>query len=141
MRVGKTGGTKGADPRSGVRRTGANPGFTLADGPAATEGPAPLSELAAPGAPGVGESLLALEERRQAVARGKASLECLDRLRLDILEGRLSQDTAARLAELVSQQDRFDVDPELRDTVEEISLRLRFEAARLAAGPRKRARG
>lgn len=113
----------------------------MAEGPAATEALAPLAELGAPGAPALGESLLALEERKQAVARGKASLECLDRLRLDILEGRLSQDTAARLAELVSQQDRFDVDPELRETVEEISLRLRFEAARLVGGSRKRAQG
>ena len=141
MRVGKTGGTKGPEGRGSVRRGGGGAGFKLDEGPSATESLAPLPALGAPGAPGLGESLLALEERKQAVARGKASLECLDRLRLDILEGRLSQDTAARLAELVSHRDRFDVDPELRETVEEIGLRLRFEAARLAAGSRKRARG
>jgi hypothetical protein len=90
---------------------------------------------------GLADSLLAIEDRRRAIERGKASLDCLDQLRLDILDGALRDTTAARLARLVNEAGDEALDPELRETVEEIRAQLKFEAARLARGANRRAGG
>ena len=92
-------------------------------------------EATAPASP------VAIEDRRRAIERGKASLDCLDQLRLDILEGELNPATASRLAKLLDEVGGESLDPELRETVEEIRFRLRFEAARLARGGRRGAGG
>ena len=102
---------------------------------------AAAAEVAPAGGLDLAGSLLAIEERRRAIERGKASLDCLDQLRLDILEGEVSASTASRLAKLVEEGGGEALDPELRETVEEIRFRLRLEAARLARGGRRQSGG
>lgn len=138
MRVGKAGGARSAGGRGPVRRGGE---FSVAAGPERVSGADAPTELAQSAGVDLAGSLLAIEERRRAIERGKASLDCLDQLRLDILEGEVSQSTAARLARLVEEAGGEALDPELRETVEEIRFRLRFEAARLARGGRRGAGG
>ncbi len=138
MRVGKTGGARGASSRGPIRRGGEFPGASEAGRAEATVAP---TDVAPTGGVGLADSLLAIEDRRRAIERGKASLDCLDQLRLDILDGELRQATAARLARLVNEGGDEMLDPELRETVEEIRTQLRFEAARLARGARREAGG
>ena len=138
MRVGKSGGTRGPG-RSGPARRGGE--FSVPAGPERATGVAAAAEVAQAGGLDLAGSLLAIEERRRAIERGKASLDCLDQLRLDILEGEVSASTASRLAKLVEEGGGEALDPELRETVEEIRFRLRLEAARLARGGRRQSGG
>jgi len=138
MRVGKSGGGKGVGGKPSVRRGGE---FSVPAGPERAAGVAAPASVDPAGGLDLAGSLLAIEDRRRAIERGKASLDCLDQLRLDILEGEVSADTAARLARLVAEAGGESLDPELRETVEEIRFRLRFEAARLAKGGRRGAGG
>jgi len=138
MRVGKTGGARGAGGRGLVRRGGEFPGTSE---PGRVETISAPVEIAQTGGVGLASSLLAIEDRRRAIERGKASLDCLDQLRLDILDGTLREATAERLARLVNEGGDEALDPELRETVEEIRAQLRFEAARLARATGRRAEG
>lgn len=69
--------------------------------------------------------------RRRAVARGKDLLDQLDRLRLALLEGRLSADQLARLASRVAEQRDQVTDPALSAVLDEIELRAAVELAKL----------
>jgi len=142
MRVGKGSGPKGIESAGRARQAGGGgEGFSLTVAAEPAAALAPMAELGLGAGPSLGQSLLAFDERQRALAQGRASLDCLDRLRMDILEGRISQETAARLAELLTKTDHFDIDAELRETVEEIGSKLRFEAARLTRGGRRGAGG
>jgi len=138
MRVGRSGGAKGVGGKSSVRRGGE---FSVPAGPERASGASAPASVDAAGGLDLAGSLLAIEDRRRAIERGKASLDCLDQLRLDILEGELNPATASRLAKLLDEVGGESLDPELRETVEEIRFRLRFEAARLARGGRRGAGG
>jgi len=138
MRVGKSGGAKGVGGKAPARRGGE---FSVPAGPERASGVAAAAGVDPAGGLDLAGSLLAIEDRRRAIERGKASLDCLDQLRLDILEGEVSPATASRLAKLVDEAGGESLDPELRETVEEIRFRLRFEAARLAKGGRRGAGG
>lgn len=136
MRIVKSGGPKGGVGSGPVRRKA---GFPAPPSPERIEETLAAAEVAPAGTGmDIAQSLLALDERRHAIEQGRASLDCLDQLRLDILDGTLREATAARLARLVDGSPEAMLDPELRQTVEEIRFQLRLQTARLARGGRRR---
>ena len=95
---------------------------------------------AAPTAPATAstiDSLLALQEvpgdrlsREAATRHGEALLEALDRLRLELLEGAVSQDNLLRLGEMAAARKGASEDPRLDAVLEEIELRVAVELAK-----------
>lgn len=71
-----------------------------------------------------------LEGRRRAIERADSLLDRLDRLRLELLEGRLDDDTLQRLAaELERHAEGLD-DPDLTEIIAQIELRAQVELAK-----------
>jgi hypothetical protein len=80
----------------------------------------------------------ALDERsrKQSVDRGAQLLDRLDSLRLRLLEGAVPKDQLGELARLVRARKRAVEDPQLRDIIDEIELRVEVEIAKLARDAR-----
>lgn len=81
----------------------------------------------------------ATDERRRAVGRGHGLLDELDRLHLGLIDGRLSETTMRRLAQLLESGSIATEDRRLGAILEAIELRAAVELAKLdrAASPRR----
>jgi len=84
------------------------------------------------------DGLFALQEvsdaitgRRRAVARGKALLDRLDRLRLALLDGTLPREDLRALGRLAREQGPIVQDGGLAEVLAEIELRVAVELAKL----------
>ncbi len=77
----------------------------------------------------------ALTGRRRAVARGGLLLDRLDELRLALLTGSLPPDKLRDLERLAREQGPLVDDPNLREVLAEIELRVAVELAKLEMVP------
>jgi hypothetical protein len=69
-------------------------------------------------------------ERRAAVQSAHSILDELDRLKVDLLSGQISEDRLTRILSLVQKQKESN-DPALKDLIAEIELRAEVELAKL----------
>ena len=127
-RVGGIGGA-GTPARQAARSGG---GFALPDAPggratAAVAAASPASLLALQEGPGADQGA---EER--ARRRGRAALDLLREVQIDLLRGGATPARLARLAALAkaAEADAAPADPELRAVLAEVTLRVRVELAR-----------
>ncbi len=74
-------------------------------------------------------------DSRQARARGQALLDQLDRIRLALLEGVLSQEVISDLKQTVGSRRAKVEDPRLAQVLDEIDLRAEVELAKLSRLP------
>lgn len=121
------------DTATGGRSTGAS-GFSLTMGETAPEA---AGARAAPMLSGL-DAMLALQgvddslsKRRKAVKRGRALLDDLERLKISLLEGRVSAVDALRLKGLVADRRDSVDDPGLESVLGEIDVRAAVELAKL----------
>jgi len=133
MRVERPSGPNTVSGGKKVRPGGAE-GFTLSEGEVAS-GP-----TAKPGVRSIGgiDALIALqgveapaERRRRAVARGRAALDALDALKIELLSGELEAATVARLKSTVSGLKEGSGDPMIDGVLAEIELRVEVELAKM----------
>ena len=135
--TGSTSASSAIGSRS-VGPTGAPaPGFA----PIATSGPSDVAGHAAvSGARAVAsvEALIALQEvggplerRRRAVRRAGTILDALDGLKLDLLEGRLTQSAIEGLKGAVREQRSMTDDPRLEALLNEVEIRAEVELAKI----------
>ncbi len=135
MRINERPSTAGVSPAGGTSRvTQSGARFTLGDpGGAARVG---AVQAAAPA--GAIDGLLAiqasgerLEARRRAIRRGRGILDGLDRLKIGLLSGAVSQaDLLSIRAQLMQQREQSD-DPRLNDLLAQVDLRAEVELAKL----------
>lgn len=139
MKVTGTGGlsqTSGAKP---ARAAGGGEGFRIAGAPAPAA-PAQVSGVSGvSGVVGV-EALLALqdvesatERKRRSVGRAGRLLDELDKLKIGLLGGELSQGQLDQLARTVREQRSATEDPKLEAILDEIETRAAVELAKLEA--------
>ncbi len=133
MRVGGIGGP--ASPARQAARPGG--GFALPDAPgarapAAVAAASPAALLALQEGPGADQ---ASEDR--ARRRGRAALDLLREVQIDLLRGGATPARLARLATLAkaAEADAAPADPELRVLLAEVTLRVRVELARRRVTP------
>lgn len=119
-------GASGGASRGGGFQVG---GPAEAPQTAATRGPATVSSL---------ETILALqsveeagERKRRAARQGNEALDLLDDMRIALLSGRLSPESADKLRGLIRQWEGHERDPALADILKQIDLRARVEIAKL----------
>lgn len=76
----------------------------------------------------------AMSGRRRAVARGNQVLDLLERIKVELLSGPVSDGQKVRLEQALDSRDGDapESDPDLRETLKEIDLRARVELAKLA---------
>ena len=141
MKVTGTGGlsqTSGAKPA----RAGGGEDFRIVarDAPAAPSAASSVSSTAS--VMGV-DALIALqdvgsplERRRRSVARAGHILDVLDRIKVALLEGELSQADLERLAHAVRDERLATEDPKLEALLDEIETRAAVELAKLEARSR-----
>jgi hypothetical protein len=132
-RVGGIGGA--ATPARQAARSGG--GFALPDAPsgraaAAVAAPSPASLLALQEGPGADQGA---EDR--ARRRGRAALDLLREVQIDLLRGGATPARLARLAALAqaAEADAAPADPGLRALLAEVTLRVRVELARRRIAP------
>ncbi|HEU5048582.1 MAG TPA: flagellar assembly protein FliX [Rickettsiales bacterium] len=84
------------------------------------------------------DALLSLQEmpdnevaRRQAMQEGSNIIETLDKLRLDLLTGKVSGNLLNRLNDLTRIKHQFTNDPRLESIIQDIELRAAVELAKL----------
>ncbi len=139
--VEKVGYTRPVSNAKSVRKTGgvASPGFAEALSKAEGIGEIAGIEAAAP-IGGVGNigGLIGLQEvderearRRQAVKRGRLTLEALSHLRDALLMGSLPLSTIEKLEKIVTQERNAGTTPALDAILDEIELRAAVEIAKL----------
>lgn len=122
-------GTAAVSPRKA-----AGSGFTLDEAPEARSS---ASTTAAAGLGGI-DALLVLQgegdakdRRRRAARHGTSILDALDKLKADILGGRISAADLARLRTLLRQRPDFTDDAGLEEVLAHIELRAEVELAKL----------
>lgn len=72
-----------------------------------------------------------MPDRRRAIAHGNDLLDELSKLKIEVLEGKVSRDGLTRLARLVRQRPAGFLGPDLADVLAEIDLRVHVELAKL----------
>jgi len=72
----------------------------------------------------------AMGGRKRAAAHANDVLDRLDMLRLQILDGRISQDQLMQLARVVSARRAIATDPQLIEVLDQIDLRAQVEIAK-----------
>ena len=116
---------------------GAASGFApmAASGAADSAGPAAVSSASHVASV---EALIALQEvggplerRRRAVRRAGTILDALDGLKLDLLDGKLTQGTVEGLKRAVREQRSLTDDPKLEALLNEVETRAAVELAKL----------
>ncbi|MEM1156566.1 MAG: flagellar assembly protein FliX [Pseudomonadota bacterium] len=138
-RVGKAGQVTTGKTRKAKRSVGADAaGFSqMIDNDAAAD--AVAGPAAGVSAVGGLDAILALQQvnpgggnRQRAAARGERLLTMLERLRDDILLGRINGQTMQQLSQEVAQAREQTDDPRLNAVLDEIDLRVQVELAKLA---------
>lgn len=76
-----------------------------------------------------------MPDRRRAIAHGNDLLDELSKLKIEVLEGRVSHEGLTRLARLVRQRPSCFLNPDLADVLAEIDLRVHVELAKLGVDP------
>jgi hypothetical protein len=76
----------------------------------------------------------ALDSRSRAKRRGEQILDLLDRVRLGLLSGTLSQAQLAQLAQTIRARREEIDDPRLAEILDEIELRAAVELAKFSRG-------
>ncbi len=137
MRVNWPGGVGQLSPRRGAGTAAAGAAFTLATpvrDPAQTRNSTPVGAAADLG---VMLAVQAVDEpaerRRRAVRRGHSLLDCLEELRLGLLDGSVPVASLARLRMVLAGGD-LAAEPALRATLVAIELRAAVEIAKLESG-------
>mgnify|MGYP001544807512 CR=1 FL=1 len=131
----------GSSPSSRVssgRKAGNVDGAAFSNALGAT--PAPVNTASTIGGmSGVGsvDALMALqavedpiEKRRKAERRGRQMLDGLDRLKVDLLEGRAPVSTLEKLKQSLSTEREETNDPRLESVIDQIELRVEVELAK-----------
>lgn len=86
------------------------------------------------------DALLALQEvdnidvnarRKQAITHGDDILDVLEKLKVALLSGNISQSQLISLKKLIEQRPDYNEDPNLKDLLDHIDLRARVELAKL----------
>jgi hypothetical protein len=118
-----------------ARVAGAGARFTLGDTGAAARTAGPQAAMPAAGLDGLLAVQAAggqIERRQRAIVRGRGILDSLDRLKIALLSGDVSQgDLLALRGAVMRQRDGVD-DPELEELLGHIELRAEVEIAKLA---------
>lgn len=122
-----------------ARRTGGE-GFSLGDADDAGAASGPARSLGV-GAVSTVDALIALQEvdqplgrRRKAVRRAGRILDELDRLKLGLLAGEVSEGDLRRLTLAVREQREATHEPELEALLDQIEARAAVELAKLEVG-------
>lgn len=135
MKISDVDGIKGAGKPKKSKKTGDKGAFD-----AALSAAEETEEVAVPGSVGGVEapsSLLSLQEvpsgvssREQTMLQGKKSLDMLEELRRDLLLGDDSDHTLQRMRDQQSRMSQQVYDPQLKDVMDDIDLRLAVEIAK-----------
>ncbi len=138
MKISDVDGIKGPQKPKKTKKTGDKGAFDAAldaaEGAEETAAPASVGGVEAP------TSLLSLQEvssnaglRQQTMQQGKKSLDILEELRRDLLLGDDSSHTLQRMREQQARMKQQVYDPQLKDVMDDIDLRLAVEIAKREA--------
>ncbi len=134
----KVGYTKPVSATRSTRKAGSVDGTAFAselekaEGVRATTGAAPVASVGSlAGLIGINEVDEKEHKRRQAVKRGRFTLEALDQLRNGLLMGTLPLSTLRNLEKLVAEERGTTHDPILNALLDDIELRAAVEMAKL----------
>lgn len=139
MKVSRTGSGGAVSPAGRPKRSGGKDDAFARELKAAEAAGETPGVVDSPAVAGV-DSILALQQVPDAVAGhahalarryGEALLDDLDRLRLDLLAGRVPKERLAELAHRMRQQRQRCDDPRLDEIIAEIELRAEVEIAKL----------
>ncbi|MDG1287351.1 MAG: flagellar assembly protein FliX [Rickettsiales bacterium] len=135
MKISDVDGVKGAGKPKKPKKTGDKGAFdaalSAAEETEAVAAPASVGGVEAP------SSLLSLQEvpagaglREQTMQQGKKSLDMLEELRRDLLLGDDSDHTLQRMRDQQSRMKQQVYDPQLKQVMDDIDLRLAVEIAK-----------